>query len=149
SLVAMAVSITVSMVFRLHERGLRIVADLSPIPAGLPPLPLPSLAHWQTLLPAAVACAVLSLVESSSVARALASRSGQRLDLAAEFSGQGFANISAAFFSGYPVSGSLSRSSLNQQAGAQSRLAAFFCGVLMIVVLLFLGPLVAQTPVAS
>ena len=149
SLVAMAVSITVSMVFRLHERGLRIVADLSPIPAGLPPLTLPSLAHWQTLLPAAVACAVLSLVESSSVARALATRSGQRLDLATEFAGQGLANIAAAFCGGYPVSGSLARSTLNQQAGAETRMSAFFCGLLMLLVLLFLGPVVALAPVAS
>ena len=149
SLVAMLASIVISRAFQLHSHGLRLVADIAPIPAGGPPFTVPLVMHWSFLFPAAVACAVLSLVESSSVARALASRSGQRLDLAAEFSGQGFANISAAFFSGYPVSGSLSRSSLNQQAGAQSRLAAFFCGVLMIVVLLFLGPLVAQTPVAS
>lgn len=149
SLVAMVASIVISSAFHLHAHGLRLVADIAPIPAGGPPLTVPSVMHWSFLFPAAVACAVLSLVESSSVARALASHGGQRLDLAAEFSGQGLANISAAFFSGYPVSGSLSRSSLNQQAGAQSRMAAFFCGVLMILVLLFLGPLVARTPVAS
>jgi SulP family sulfate permease len=149
SLVAMVASIVVSSAFHAHTHGLRLVADIAPIPAGWPPLTTPTFSHWSLFLPAAIACAVLSLVESSSVARALASRSGQRLDLAAEFSGQGLANISAAFFGGYPVSGSLARSSLNHQAGAESRLAAFFCGVLMIVVLLFLGPLVARTPVAS
>lgn len=149
SLVVMAVSIVIRSGFHLQTQGLRIVADLSPIPAGLPPLTLPSFMHWQTLLPAAVACAVLSLVESSSVARALATRSGQRLDLAVEFSGQGLANIAAGFFSGYPVSGSLARSTLNQQSGAATRLSALFCGVLMLLVLLFLGPMVALAPVAS
>jgi SulP family sulfate permease len=149
SLVAMVASILISSIFQLHEHGLRLVADLAPIPAGFPPLTIPTLLDYSLLLPAAVACAVLSLVESSSVARALASTSGQRLDLAAEFAGQGLANISAAFFSGYPVSGSLARSSLNQQSGAESRLSAFFCGTLMILVLLFFGPLVARTPIAS
>ena len=149
SLVALVVSIMISSFFHLHEQGLRVVSDLSPIPMGLPPFTLPSFPHLAVLVPAAVACAVLSLVESTSVARTLASRSGQRLDLAAEFSGQGLANISAAFSGGYPVSGSLARSSLNQQAGAESRFSALFCGVLMIVVLLFLGPVVGQTPVAS
>ena len=69
--------------------------------------------------------------------------------MAAEFSGQGLANLAAAFSGGYPVSGSLARSSLNQQAGAQSRLSALFCGLLMLAVLLFLGPVVNQTPIAS
>ncbi len=69
--------------------------------------------------------------------------------MAAEFTGQGLANLSAAFFGGYPVSGSLGRSALNQQSGAESRVSALGCGVLMIFVLLFLGPLVGKTPIAS
>ncbi len=149
SILAMLVSIGLGSVLHSYGRGLRLVADLAPIPAGFPPFTVPHLEHWVTLAPAAVACAVLSLVESSSVARALASRTGQRLDMAAEFAGQGLANIAAAFFSGYPVSGSLARSTLNQQAGAVSRLSAVFCGLLMIAVLLFLGPVVEKTPVAS
>jgi SulP family sulfate permease len=149
AIIAMAGGILVSSLLQLHEHGLRLVADLAHIPAGLPPLTLPALEYWIRLAPASVACAVLSLVESSSVARSLASRTGQRLDMAAEFAGQGLANITAAFSGGYPVSGSLARSAMNQQAGAASRLSAVFCGCLMVVVLLFFGPLVAQTPVAS
>lgn len=149
SILAMVVSIIICEVFACHERGLRLVADLAPIPAGLPPITVPQFGYWTVLLPAAVACAVLSLMESSSVARALATRSGQRLDMAAEFTGQGLANVAAAFFGGYPVSGSLARSTLNHQAGAHSRLSAAFCGLMMIVVLLFFGPAVARTPVAS
>jgi len=149
SIIAMVASIVVSDVLHLHDHGLRLVVDLAPIPVGFPPATTPQLALWSVLSPAALACAVLSLVESSSVARALATRSGQHLDLAAEFTGQGLANLSAAFFGGYPVSGSLGRSALNQQAGAESRLSAVFCGALMLIVLLFLGPLVGRTPVAS
>jgi SulP family sulfate permease len=149
ALIVMVVSISVDTLFRFHEHGLRVVADLAPIPAGLPPLTIPSIQDWETLAPAALACAVLSLVESSSVARALAARTGQRLDMAAEFAGQGIANMAAAFSGGYPVSGSLSRSALNQQAGAESRLSAVFCGLLMVGVLQVLGPIVERTPVAS
>jgi SulP family sulfate permease len=148
-LLAMIVSILLTGLLQLHTYGLRLVADLVPIPAGLPPFTLPRLENWAALAPAAVACAVLSLVESSSVARALATRSGQRLDMAAEFAAQGLANIGAAFSGAYPVSGSLARSTLNQQAGAASRLSAVFCGLLMLAVLLFLGPLIGRTPVAS
>ncbi|MBI3798422.1 MAG: SulP family inorganic anion transporter [Deltaproteobacteria bacterium] len=149
SIIVMVISIGIGSVFRAYGHQLQLVADLAPIPAGLPPLTIPALGRWTALVPAAAACAVLSLVESSSVARALASRTGQRLDMAAEFAGQGLANIAAAFSGGYPVSGSLARSTLNQQAGAVSRLSAASCGLLMIIVLLFLGPVVGKTPVAS
>ncbi len=149
SIIALGLSIVVGRVFQLSDAGLQLVADLAPLPTGLPPLTIPHFDQWTGLLPTAIACAVLSLVESSSVARTLAARSGQRLDMAAEFSGQGLANIAAAFSGGYPVSGSLARSALNQQAGAQSRLSALFCGLLMLAVLLFFGPVVNQTPIAS
>jgi SulP family sulfate permease len=149
SIIAMVLSLAVERMLHLHEHGLRLVEDLTPIPAGFPPFTVPQLDHWNTLVPAAVACAVLSLVESSSVARALAARTGQRLDMAAEFAAQGLANIAAAFSGAYPVSGSLGRSTLNLQAGAESRLSAAFCGLVMLAVLLFLGPLVGKTPLAS
>lgn len=149
AIIAMIASVVVTQVLHLHDHGLRLVADLAPIPVGFPPLTTPHLTLWSTLSHAVLACTVLSLVESSSVARALAAQSGQHLNLAAEFTGQGLANISAAFFGGYPVSGSLGRSALNQQAGAASRLSAVFCGGFMLIVLLFLGPIVGLTPVAS
>ncbi len=149
SALVMLSSIVISKIFHLHDFGLKLVKDLAPIPAGLPPFTTPHLSLLTGLAPAAIACAVLSLVESSSVARALASQSGQRLDLAAEFAGQGLANLAAAFSGGYPVSGSLGRSMLNQRAGSASRLSAVFCGLLTISILLFLGPLVGETPVAS
>ncbi|MCA9607637.1 MAG: SulP family inorganic anion transporter [Myxococcales bacterium] len=141
-----------------HGRyGLTRIGDLSPVPAGLPPLSLPggegtfawSFEHAPLLLPVAVAAAVLSLVESSAVGRAISARSGQRLDLSAEFVGQGLANVTAAFFGGYPTSGSLTRSALNHQIGAASRLAGAASGALMGLVLLGLGPAANQTPVAS
>jgi SulP family sulfate permease len=149
TIIVMLLSIVLAHIFRLSDAGLQLVADLAALPTGLPPLTLPNFGLWPTLLPAAIACSVLSLVESSSVARTLAARSGQSLDMATEFAGQGLANIAAAFSGGYPVSGSLARSTLNQQAGAQSRLSALFCGFMMLAVLLFFGPVVNQTPIAS
>ena len=62
SIIAMVVSIMVSSSLHLHDHGLRLVADLTPIPAGFPPLTTPQLTLWTTLSPAAIACAVLSLV---------------------------------------------------------------------------------------
>ncbi len=133
----------------LGARGVMRVGDLAPVPSGLPPLTVPDLDGWVKLVPLAVAATVLSLVEASSVARALAMKSGQRLDISREFIGQGLANVAAAFTGGYPTSGSLSRSELNQQAGAVTRYSGAFGGLLMVGVLLALGPVVDYTPIAA
>ncbi|NVB36766.1 SulP family inorganic anion transporter [Pseudenhygromyxa sp. WMMC2535] len=149
ALLVMLAGIVVNLVFDLESRGLRVIADLSPIPPGLPPPSLPSLELTLALAPAAAACAVLSLVESNAVARSIAARTGQRLDTSREFLGQALANLSAAFFSGYPVSGSLSRSALNAQAGARSRASGMITGALMIVVLALAASILDHTPIAS
>lgn len=149
SILAMALGIAASLVFDLQGRGLQVVADIAPVPASLPPWTLPSLQHWHALVPFAVAATVLSLVESSAVARAIAAQTGDRLDTSAEFAGQGLSNVVAALTGGYPISGSLSRSSLNWKAGARSRLAGVFAGLLVLAVLLVAGPLVDHTPIAS
>lgn len=149
AIVAMTIALLANLLLGLEAQGLRVVSDLAEIPAGLPPLTLPDPGLAPQLVTAAVACAVLSLVESSSVARSIASRSGQKLDASVEFFGQGLSNLSAAFFGGYPVSGSLSRSALNERVGAKTRVAGIVTGVLMVAVLLALGPLLNHTPIAS
>jgi SulP family sulfate permease len=149
AVVATAGAIIIEMVFGLHDKGLKIVRDIEPIPAGLPPLTMPDFTLLADLAPVAIACTVLSLIESNAVARSIAQQTGQKLDASVEFSGQGLSNLAAAFTGGYPVSGSLSRSALNHKAGAKSRLAGVYTGVMMIGVLLLLGPVLDHTPIAA
>lgn len=148
-LISMVLGVVVSLALGLEAAGLQVVADQAPTPLGLPPLTVPDLSLASRLVPAAIACSVLSLIESNAVARSIAQRSGQRIDATGELVGHGLANVSAAFFGGYPVSGSLSRSALNYQANAKTRLAGVFNGVFMIAVLLVFGPVVDHTPIAS
>jgi SulP family sulfate permease len=148
AIVALSLGILVDVAFGLESRGVRVVSDLAPIPGGLPPLTLPSIALTFDLLPVAAACTVLSLVESNAVARSIAARTGQRLDARREFLGQGLANTAAALTGGYPVSGSLARSALNAQAGARTRVAGVMAGALMIGALLVVGPVLDHTPLA-
>ena len=153
AVIVLSVMTLASWLFDFRALGLRRIADLARVPAGLPPLTLPGDA-WSfddavTLLPIAVAITVLSLVESSALARAISARSGQRLELSTEFAGQGLANLAASFFGGYPCSGSLSRSAINHQGGAETRLAGVYSGIFMIVALLLIGPAVNFTPIAA
>lgn len=149
AMLAMATSIAVTLVFDLEAAGLRTVGQIAPIPAGLPPLTLPDAGLMAALLPLAGAVATLSLIESTSVARSIASKTGDPVHPAREFVGQGASNLAAAFTGGYPVSGSLSRSALNHQVGARTRIAGVLTGGLMIGALLCLTPLLDATPTAA
>jgi len=147
ALLGLVVSSGLSMALGLGE-SVQVVGDLAPVQAALPPLTLPTTIHGQMVV-AAFAITVLSLVESSAVARSIADRTGDRLDLSVEFVGQGLSNITAAFSGGYPVSGSLSRSALNVDARASSRLAGVLSGVFLAGVLLVAGPLVDRIPIPT
>ena len=149
ALIVLAIATAASWFFDFSAAGLSTVADLASVPRELPPLSLPELSAWQSLLPFAIAAAVLSLVESSSVSRTLAASTGQRLSLTDEFIGQGVGNVVAAFTSGYPVSTSLSRSAINHRAGAKSRLSGVFAGLLVGISLLAFGPALEYTPIAA
>jgi len=148
-LVVLVGGVAASLVFDLSSLGVTVVSDLSPVARGLPPFTMPALGSVAQLAPIALAATVLSLVESTAVARSIAARTGDRLDASREFIGQGLSNVVAAFCGGYPVSGSLSRSTLNHASGAETRLAGVFSGGLLLVVLVTVGPVLDATPVAS
>lgn len=119
------------------------IESIGALLVGLPPLSMPdiSVATVERLVPVAIAVALLSLTEAISIARAVALKSGQRIDGNQEFIGQGLANISGAFFSGYVSSGSFNRTGLNYSAGARTPLSAVFSAGFLLLVLLFLSPL--------
>jgi sulfate permease, SulP family len=119
------------------------IESIGALPVGWPPLSMPdiSVATVERLVPIAIAVALLSLTEAVSIARAVALKSGQRIDGNQEFVGQGLANISGAFFSGYVSSGSFNRTGLNYSAGARTPLSAVFSAGFLLLILLFLAPL--------
>ena len=127
------------------------VPTIGALPSAIPPLSLPdlSLQTWQTLAPIALALMVIGLSEAISSARAVALKSGQRIDGNQEFIGQGLANIVGAFTSSYPTSGSFNRTGANYEAGARTPLAGVFSAILLLVILLLVRPLAGYLPVAS
>jgi len=97
----------------------------------------------------ALALAFLSTLESTAMARSLASRSGQRVDPNQDMMALGISNIGCAYLSGMPASGSLVRSALNHTAGAQTPLASVFNGLLCLTAALLLMPLIQFLPKAA
>jgi SulP family sulfate permease len=124
---------------------------LGALTGSLPPLSLPdfSVGTLQSLAGGAVAVTLLALTQAISIGRAIAMRSGQRLDNNQEFIGQGLANVAAGFFSGFPSSASVNRCGINFEAGARTPLAAVFSAGFLVVILLAFGSLAAWLPLAA
>ncbi|MEI6891085.1 MAG: sulfate permease [Pontiella sp.] len=120
------------------ERFAKPLAIVGIIPSGIPKpvVAIPSWRELMDLLPGAFTIAFVGFMEMSSVARALAIRSRQKLNLNQETVGQAMAAFGSAFFGGFPVSGSFSRSALNFSVGARSGLSAVFTGLFVMIFLL-------------
>src|SRR6476646_5400454 len=137
--------------YALARAGIAQVATVGPLPSAVPPPSLPAFSGetWRMLAPIAFALTVIGLTEAVASARAVAARSGQRIDGNQEFIGQGLANIAGAFTSSYPTSGSFNRTGANYEAGARTPLACVFSAVMLLVILLLVRPLAGFLPVAS
>jgi sulfate permease, SulP family len=118
------------------------------IPPGLPSFTLPKLDFGVIihLLPAAAIISLLGFMEAISIAKAMAAKTGQRLDPNQELIGQGLANICGAIAKSYPTSGSFSRSAVNLQSGAETGLSSVFTSLAVVAVLLFFTPLLYYLP---
>ncbi|MBW1796917.1 MAG: SulP family inorganic anion transporter [Deltaproteobacteria bacterium] len=123
-------------------------AVVGAIPRGLPSLSMPEI-NLKVILhmfPFAVIISLLGFMEAISIAKAMAAKTGQRLDPNQELIGQGLANICGAIGKSYPTSGSFSRSAVNLQAGAVSGLSSVFTSLAVVIVLLFFTPLLNHLP---
>ena len=150
-IVAMVVGTVLALALdALFGREATRIATVGALPAALPTLSTPDLSPTtlKNTLPVALAVTLLALTEAVSIARALALKSGQRIDANQEFIGQGLSNIAGSFFSAYASSGSFNRSGANQEAGARTPLAAIFSVPILILILFAVGPLVAYLPLA-
>ena len=120
------------------------------IPQGLPAVSLPEVTFgtFTTLLTTAIVIALVGFTEAIAIAKAMAARTGQRLDPSRELVGQGLGNIAGSLTQAYPASGSFSRSAVNLNAGAQTGLSSVFTAVIVAITLLFLTPLLYHLPQA-
>jgi len=125
-------------------------AVVGAIPQGIPSLRLPDM-DWKImvqLLPYALIISLLGFMESISIARAMAAKTGQKLDPNQELIGQGLANMVGAFGSSYATAGSFSRSAVTLQAGGKTGIASVLSAFFVVLTLLFLTPLLYHLPQA-
>jgi SulP family sulfate permease len=126
----------------------RGVALLGEVPQGVPAPGLPSvqLADFNLLLPLAMAAFLLGAVETVAIGRMFARKHGYRLDANQEFLGLAAANLAAGFGHGFPVSGGMSQSLVNEGGGARTALSGLFASGIVVVVVLLLAGLLRDLP---
>lgn len=148
-LVAIVVMAALVWAFDLNERY--DVVIVGPISASLPHFRLPHVSweHTRLLAGSAFAIALLGLLEAISMAKAIATRTGQRLDINQQCISEGAANVAGSFFQCFPGSGSLTRSAVNQQAGAVSQWSGVFSAIAVAGTVLLFAPLAQFIPRAS
>ena len=121
------------------------------IPQGLPSLALPKfdLGVMLQLLSAGITISLIGFMEAISIAKAMATRTRQKLDANRELVGQGIGNIVGSLSLSYPTSGSFSRSAVNIGAGAITGFSSVVTSVIVVVTLLWLTPLLYHLPQAT
>ncbi|MCM5703849.1 SulP family inorganic anion transporter [Larsenimonas salina] len=144
-ILTVAVATLVTWVGQLESYGVEVVGAVA---SGLPSLVLPDLSmdRMQSLGVSALLISVVGFVEAMSVAQALGSKRRERVDPNQELVGLGVSNLGSAFSGGFPVTGSLSRSVVNHEAGAATPASGFMAALGVLVAILTLTPVIAHLP---
>ena len=133
----------------LESKGIRIVGE---IPSGFPSFQVPDVQMDKLgqLFPIAITVALFGFMESISIAKTVEEKHPEyELDANQELRALGLTNITASFFQSFSVSGSFSRTAVNDQAGAKTGMALIFSALLIGATLLFLTPLFYNLPTAA
>jgi len=127
------------------------VHTIGALPSPWPSFHVPDVdwARVPDLIDKALALSIIALGQSVSIAKAMAARSGQRIDTNREFLGQGLSNVVGGFFSCYLSCGSLNRSVPNLEAGARTPLAGVASAGWLLVLVAVSSPLLAHIPQAA
>ncbi|PYJ36008.1 MAG: DNA repair protein [Verrucomicrobia bacterium] len=146
--VALFVVIAGILVASTMDLGTLGVKVLGEVPQGLPPFGLPAvhLSDLNDLLPLALGCFLLGTVETAALGRMFAVKHGYRFDPNQELLGIAGANVMAGLGHGFPVSGGMSQSLVNESGGARTPLSGFIAALLTLLIVLFLSDALRNLP---
>ncbi len=150
SALVLSLALVISALLDLERSGVPVVGAL---PGGLPSPTLPSLAQLRatdlsTLLPAAFTIALVGFTEAIAIGRGIATP-GNEVRPSRELVAIGVANAASGVFGGYPVTGGLSRTAINDDAGAQTPLAGIVSALVIGLALVFATGALHALPMAS
>ncbi|XP_052269419.1 prestin-like [Dreissena polymorpha] len=123
--------------------GVKIVGD---IPRGLPQPSFPTFVSPDKYITDVFIIAIISFAQSVSLAAIMAKKNKYTIDSNQELMAYGIGNIFGSFFSCYPFAASVSRSSVQESAGGKTQVASLFSAGMVLIVILWLGPLFKSLP---
>lgn len=144
-LVVVALAGSVSALFDLEGRGMKVIGDL---PSSLPAMSLPDFARlpFQELLFGAGAIWLVSVSSGLVAARSFGAKDGFEVDANRELAGLGAGNIASGLFGGFPVTVSDSRTAINLSAGGRSQVSGLVAAAALTVLLLYLDQALRVIP---
>ncbi|MCA9244073.1 MAG: SulP family inorganic anion transporter [Phycisphaerales bacterium] len=101
------------------------------------------------LVVGAGAMALVGLIQTLSIAKAISDKQGARMNAGRELAALGAANLATGALQGLPVAGSFVRSALNEVAGARTRVAGVIAAIGAAAITFLAAPLAAWTPTAA
>ena len=145
ALLVVVAAIAAASIFDFAGMGVKLLGE---VPQGLPALGLPAvtLADINAVLPLALACFLLATVETAAIGRMFAAKHGYRFDANQELLAIAGANAMAGLGRGFPVSGGMSQSLVNESGGARTPLSGFFAALLVLLVVVFLSRALRNLP---
>jgi SulP family sulfate permease len=151
-LVCIIVLTGVSMTMGL-DQTLNTVGDMGDLPSTLPVFLLPDVPlNFETLkiiFPFALSLAIVGLLESLMTSTIVDDFTDTSSDKNRECTGQGISNIVAGFFGGMAGCAMIGQSVINVQSGGRGRLSTFAAGVILLILIVLMGDLVSQIPMAA
>ncbi|KAI8090320.1 sulfate transporter family-domain-containing protein [Gilbertella persicaria] len=148
-LLAVVISILLTKHLDWEHKGLAILGEIDSAGILLPSIPsFPPTKHMKDLLVSSAMIAVIGFVESIVIAKIYSSKHNYSVSANRELVALGVANICSGLFQGIPAFGSVSRSKINDKAGARTQMACLITGMIAILAILFLLPYFYYLPKA-
>jgi len=137
--------IAATSLMNLGSYGIKLLGE---VPRGLPlpTLPMVSWDELTDLLPLALACFLLAAVETAAIGRMFADKHGYRFDSNQELLAIAGANLASGLGHGFPVSGGMSQSLVNESGGARTPASGFISAILILLVAIFFSDTLRNLP---
>jgi MFS superfamily sulfate permease-like transporter len=122
------------------------VIVVGPVPGGLPYPKIPNFKNFEIILPDAIAIAIVSYATTLSLGKIFSNKKKYSFSPNQEGIALGCAHIFGSFFSCFPGSAALARSSLQESSGGMTHLASLISSLFMLFIILWIGPIFESLP---
>lgn len=145
-LIVVVLGTVLAVLLGLEAHGVPRVGD---VPTGFPSFTVPPIEAGlvRSLLPTALALALLQFITVASLGKVFAARHGKSIEPNRELFALGAANLVGGLFRALPVSGSFSRTALSDQGGSRTPAVNLVAASLVAIGLLVLTPVLGVVPI--